>query len=216
MATRVAKSKGPLPFALVELAVNSYVIAGSEGTYEVTVQVISLADPEKESFTVVPFVNGVQQPGAEMLSGDRLYTFRAVKPEENKDVVLGLAEIADLSNRIELTINASKFQKPAVVAAVTALKELLVTASYRAPDGNHQVRILLLDENGKSRNGQVEILAGQNFELNGAMCDGSTIIEVNDDKGVSVKIKPLSFDEGFLFTDLDTRLFVKKTLLAKK
>lgn len=213
MATRTKTARAELPFKLVVPNVPSYISANSDGSYDVTIQVVVLVEPDKNLFPVSLTVDSRVLPGAEMLSGDRIYTFHSVTPEPGKELVLGFQELADPTSKIEITIAADQF-KPLV--GKTGSAQILVETSYVGSDKAHQVRIRLFDKDGASRDGQVEISAGQDFEVDGTKYSGVHNLDISGPVGMSVRIKPLAFDEGFKFSDLANRLSVTKVLLARK
>lgn len=204
-----------LPFSLALLA-ESFITPTSSGKYNVTLEVVCLQAPDKTVFFVAPIVDGNQQLGMVKLSRDTLYTFREVAPQAGKPLKLGFRNLRKAGNDIELELQPSLFPAQQPVKKETQTTVSVITSPVGKQNKIHTVRVYTLDENGKGKAGKVEITASQKFEVDGVVAQGQHAVDIPDQFGVSLQIRPLSSDEGFVFTDLETRLSVKKVLLCIK
>lgn len=211
----VAYPTDDLPFGL-SLSAESFIVPTSSGKFDVTLEVVCLTAPDKSVYFVAPIVDGNQQTGTVKLSRDTLFTFRDVAPQAGNALKLGFRNLRKSGNDIELELQLSLFS--AKISAKKEVKSSLCVTTSKVGKNNkaHTVHINILDGDGNGKSGKVKITAGQQFEVDGVVMNGNYVAKVPAKFGTSLQIRPLSSDEGFLFTDLETRQFVKKVLLRIK
>lgn len=206
-----------LPFALVLPDVPSAIQPNRAGGYDITVQVICLDQPGKSTYPAAPFVDGVQRAGVALLSADELYTFTSVVPQAGKETVLSFKSLTDLAqDGIKLIIADLTSLLPTVIEVSEKKPSILISASYPGPDKYSSVRIRLIDGTGKPRSGQIDINASQKFYVGNSLKMGYCLADVKDGpQGSLFKIKPVSYGEGFQFTDLETQQTVTQIITKR-
>lgn len=212
-----------LPFAMVQPEVGQFITPLGGDKYDVTLQLVRTNHADNKVYPTAPYVNGQQLPGAVMLSGDMLFTFRSVHLPKQGNMSLGLRDLANSNNSVSTTIPRQKFnqtlaslnQTPTMPVSSPAVSaKLKVLVSYPKKNKVHHVRLYLLDEQGAGRTGKVEITAGQDFKVNGQRQSGHYELAVQNSEGEHFTLQPTSGDEAFVFTDIERGISVKKILLG--
>jgi hypothetical protein len=198
-----------------------FVALRPDGKYDITIEV-GLNNPrDNNQYKAVRFVNGKLIPGSVQIdSRTKQFTFEAIEPDKKTGTVeLVLCSV----NKIDtdqgtkpLIISKDKFKPVSPKSEQEKLKSIVVSTSYPGPTGIHSILVQLFDDKGKGSVGDVEVIASQSFEFNGAVYDGYHKFNIGNINGISVRIKPLMHTEEFQFINTHTMEIAKGILLKRK
>lgn len=210
---------GP-PFYMVEPAgdINGkkFIDPQPDGTFHITVQVALFNRNDNNTYDVVRFVNGKLLPGTIKIDKrTQDYTFENVKPDKNGvELVICWVKYRDPDKGTPpLAIGKDKF-KPIVKPVSIQKSTINVKVGPVGPDGYHTV-VISLFRDGNPVTGVVEITAGQEFMIATEQCPGYKSVDVSNANGVSVRIKAMTRNEGFSFTNSESMESVRRVLLKR-
>lgn len=212
------KNDGPKrPFYMVvpDPTLGEFVKENPAGGYDVMVQVGLVNPQDKNTYTLVRFLNGNQMPGIIILDKTATtYVFEKIKPAPTGEIRVGLSLVSgkDESAGISITVPRSKLHTQKIKTVSNRIK---VKVEYPNPDRVHQVFIKLVDESGQPESGQVRVVCSQKFKLDGRTYNGSHTFDVPG-TGIVVAIQPLQYNERFQFVDVANGSLVTEQLLGKK
>lgn len=207
--------KRPFYMVVPDSTLGEFVKENPAGGYDVMVQIGLVNPQDKNTYTLVRFLNGNQMPGViTMDKSTTTYVFEKIKPASTGEIRVGLSLVSgkDESAGLSITVPRSKLQAPKTKTVSDRIK---VQVDYPNPERVHQVHVKLFDESGKPESGKVQVVCSQNFKHDSQKYTGSHSFDVPE-TGIVVAIQPLQYNERFKFVAEANGSYVTEQLLGKK